>query len=207
MSTVTIVDYGMGNVGSVANAFRSLGVDCLVTSAPTAIRDAKVVVLPGVGAFRAAMENLRAAKLDDALTETVVERKTPFLGICLGMQLLAFDSVEHGFSKGLGWIPGHVVRMAPDSSVPVPQVGWNTLRRGAASPLFARIADGAHFYFDHSYCLTVSSDVVTATCEYGGSWIAAVQRDNIHAVQFHPEKSQRSGLRLLRNFLRLTSSQ
>lgn len=201
MSTIAIVDYGMGNLGSVANAFARLGVPCETTADPARLRAARAIVLPGVGAFRAAMQNLRSRGLDQALDDEVRGRGKPFLGICLGLQLIAEDSTEHGFERGLGWIPGHVERLAPVQQ-PVPHVGWNELRPVAASPLFDKVGGGAHFFFDHSYHLRCPAELVTARCDYGGDWVAAVQKDHIHAVQFHPEKSQRNGLRLLRNFTR-----
>jgi imidazole glycerol-phosphate synthase subunit HisH len=202
MSSIAIVDYGMGNLGSVANAFARLGVACETTADPAKLRGARAIVLPGVGAFKAAMQNLRSRGLDKALDEEVRGRGKPFLGICLGLQLIAQDSTEHGFERGLGWIEGHVERMAPADAQPVPHVGWNELQPAAASPLFERVAPGSHFFFDHSYHLRCPDELVTARCDYGGRWVAAVQKGHIHAVQFHPEKSQRNGLRLLRNFTR-----
>jgi glutamine amidotransferase len=198
---LVIVDYGMGNIGSVVNAFASLGVPCTVSRETDALRRASGIVLPGVGAFAAAMSNIRQLGLDSGLHEAVIGRRVPFLGICLGLQLIARDSVEHGFTEGLGWIEGHVVAMTPAAGLPVPHVGWNDVQRTAESPMFCRIDAGADFYFDHTYCLESSLDAVVGTCEYGGRWVAAVQRGNIFAVQFHPEKSQRNGLRLLRNFV------
>jgi glutamine amidotransferase len=203
---IAIVDYGMGNLGSVANAFARLGVLCETTADPARLREARAIVLPGVGAFRAAMQNLRSRGLDRALDEEVRGRGKPFLGICLGLQLIAQDSTEHGFEQGLGWIEGHVERIAPAAPHPVPHVGWNELRALAASPLFERVEPGAHFFFDHSYHLRCAPEIVTAECDYGGRWVAAVQKGHIHAVQFHPEKSQRNGLRLLRNFTRWLES-
>ena len=202
MRIVGLVDYGMGNLGSVVNAFERLGVACDLCRTPEDLDTVSGIVLPGVGAFHAAMENLRSRGLDRALTRRVVDEGAPFLGICLGLQLIAQDSTELGFSQGLGWIEGHVVRMEPADGHPIPHVGWNEVRHVPPAPLFERVADDAHFFFDHSYSLQCPSDLVAATCEYGGSWVAAVARDNIQAVQFHPEKSQRKGLRLLRNFLR-----
>jgi glutamine amidotransferase len=198
---LAIVDYGMGNIGSVVNAFRRLGSNCVVTADPTELRRARSIVLPGVGAFKSAMDNLRDRGLVEALAERVVGERIPFLGICLGLQLLAKDSTEQGFSNGLGWIDAHVERIVPRPAKPVPHVGWNEVELMTRSPLFERLPAGAHFYFDHSYHLRCTESCVTAICGYGGSWVAAVAKDNIHAVQFHPEKSQRTGLRLLRNFL------
>jgi glutamine amidotransferase len=202
---VVIVDYGMGNIGSVVNAFDMLGERCTVSNEPAALRGARGIVLPGVGAFAAAMANIRALGLDEAMTARVIGDRIPFLGICLGLQLIAKDSVEHGFTTGLGWIDGHVTRMEPADGLPVPHVGWNDVECRGTSRLFARVADTAHFYFDHTYSLDTPDDVV-ATCRYGGSYVAAIERDNIFAVQFHPEKSQRNGLRVLRNFLTIAAA-
>jgi glutamine amidotransferase len=202
MSAIAIVDYGMGNLGSVANAFARLGVACETTADPAKLQGARAIVLPGVGAFRAAMQNLRSRGLDKALDDEVRGRGKPFLGICLGLQLIAQDSTEHGLEKGLGWIDGHVERIEPAAPHPVPHVGWNELRPVAQSPLFERVEPGSHFFFDHSYHLRCPAGIVTAECDYGGRWVAAVQKDHNNALQFHPEKSQRNGLRLLRNFTR-----
>jgi len=200
MSRVVIVNYGMGNIGSVANAFERLGARCLVSDDPQVLCLARGIVLPGVGAFHAAVENIRSRGLDDALSEQVLHRKKPFLGICLGMQLVAKDSVELGYALGLGWIDGHVLRLEPKPTRPVPHVGWNEVRHHS-DLLFERVQEGAHFFFDHSYTLQCGPELITATCDYGGEWVASIRKDNILAVQFHPEKSQRNGLRLLRNFL------
>jgi len=131
-----------------------------------------------------------------------MHHKKPFLGICLGMQLIAKDSVELGYATGLGWIDGHVLKLEPEGSHPVPHVGWNDVQHSPDTPLFGQIQAGAHFFFDHSYHLQCQPELITATCDYGGKWTAGIQQENILAVQFHPEKSQRSGLRLLRNFLK-----
>jgi glutamine amidotransferase len=171
VSGLVIVDYGMGNIGSVVNAFSALGTTPTVSSDPTAVRAAGALVLPGVGAFGAAMENLRARGLVEALTSRVMGDCRPFLGICLGLQLIARDSVEQGHWPGLGWIDGHVVELEPAGNEPVP----------------------------HLQC---RPEHVVATCEYGGQWVAAVRAGHVMAVQFHPEKSDRNGLRVLRNFLR-----
>lgn len=207
MAEITIVDYGMGNIGSVANAFALLGASCEVASTPERIRAARALVVPGVGAFPAAMRNIRQLNLEDALGEAVLRKSTPFLGICLGLQLIAEDSVEGGHTSGLGWIPGHVLGLQPVGGLPVPQVGWNEVAARGSAPLFNRVDEAAHFYFDHSFALHCGDQVATATCDYGGDCVAAVQRGNIHAVQFHPEKSQRNGLRILRNFLLIAAAQ
>lgn len=196
-----IVNYGMGNLGSVENALRLLQANFLTTNRQEDIRRADAVILPGVGAFGAAMENLRRLRLIDALTELVLGRRKPYLGICLGMQILAHDSEEQGFFPGLGWVDGHVTRLAPADELRVPHVGWNDIAIREKTPLLARIGEAAHFYFDHSFHLQCPPEVVTASADYGGEIVAAIRKDNIFATQFHPEKSQRNGLKLLRNFL------
>jgi glutamine amidotransferase len=206
MSGIVIVDYGMGNIGSVDHAFNRLGVQCTVSDQPDVVREARAIVLPGVGAFHAAMSNLRARGLDDVLNEQVLHRNKPFLGICLGMQLIAKDSVEIEYSTGLGWIEGHVVKLDPGPSYRVPHVGWNEVVYTQEFPLFKDLPGGAHFFFDHSYHLLCDQDLIMATSDYGGTWVAGVQRGNILAVQFHPEKSQRNGLRLLRNFVNFVAA-
>lgn len=204
--SLTIVDYGMGNIGSVAHALDLLAGRYVVSNRPEALRDAAGIILPGVGAFAAAMTNLRALDLVDELSEQVRNRRKPFLGICLGMQLVAQDSVENGFSNGLGWIDGHVRAMEPPGRLRVPHVGWNGVARKPDHPLFARIEDNAHFYFDHSFHVVCDPAMTIASCEYGEPCAAALQHDNILAVQFHPEKSQRNGLKLLRNFLNIVAA-
>jgi len=199
---IVIVDYGMGNLTSVANALRFLGGAPLVSDDPARVREADAIILPGVGAFAQAMENLERRGLVPALSEQVRERGRPFLGICLGMQLLAESSTEMGPHRGLGWIRAHAVELQRDERLPVPHVGWNDVRAVASTPLFTHLPAATNFYFDHSYQL-VCDDArdVAAVCAYGADLVAAVHRDNIFAVQFHPEKSQIKGLELLRNFL------
>lgn len=206
MSPVTIVDYGMGNIESVVNALQLLNVHCVVTDDAEKIKNASAVILPGVGAFHAAMENLRTQGLDDALQEAVVIKQKPFLGICLGLQLIAMSSTELQFSQGLGWIDGQVVRLEPHELFPVPHVGWNEVVYHPNSILFNQIEENAHFFFDHSYHLQCNSEIIAAHCEYGKVRVASIEKEHIFAVQFHPEKSQRNGLKLLRNFLNFAHS-
>lgn len=201
---LAVVNYGMGNIGSVCGALGRLGARYYVAHEPGDLDAASAVLLPGVGAFAAAMDNLRGRGFVPALTRAVRERGVPYLGICLGMQLLAEDSEEGGFSTGLGWIDGHVLRMQAAPGLRLPHVGWNTVDFDPGEPLFADVAPGAHFYFDHGYHLDCTNGDRAARCDYGGPVTAAVRRENVWAVQFHPEKSQLAGLRLLRNFLNLT---
>ena len=210
--TIAIVDYGSGNLRSAAKAFEwavaetSPSARVLITSDPDEIRRADRVVLPGVGAFGDCRRGLLAVPgLMDALRETVLGQGRPFMGICVGMQLMATLGREHGEHAGLDWIPGEVVSIAPaDPTLKVPHMGWNGLRLAAVNhPLFAGIDEDAHVYFVHSYHM-VCADAAhrLASVEYGGDVTAVVGRDAMVGVQFHPEKSQATGLRLIANFLR-----
>ena len=199
---IAIVDYGMGNQHSVLNALRYLGVAAEVTADPEKVCRADRVILPGVGAFGAAMENLNRSGLRLAMNEAVLQRGRPFLGICLGMQLVAARGTEKGLFEGLGWIPGEVRLMAPtDPDIKLPHVGWNDIVIERNLPLFQGLKKERAFYFVHSYAICPQDPAhVAASCEYGGSFVAAVYRDNIFATQFHPEKSQKNGLTILENF-------
>lgn len=199
---IAIVNYGMGNLGSVANALDYLDCQFTISSDPRELAQADAYILPGVGAFPAAMENLNQLGIDRVLTEQVIEKTKPFLGICLGMQLIALSSEEHGGCKGLGWVDAQVIRFNVTSKrFPSPHVGWNSVEGKESFPLLKGIDNNAHFYFDHSYHM-ISSDktVATAFTDYSFPVVAAICKDNIMATQFHPEKSQRNGLKLLRNF-------
>ena len=212
--TVAVIDYGSGNLHSAAKALErasresGLSERILVTSDSEAVRRADRVVLPGVGAFADCKAGLDAVPgMIDALTEAAREKARPFLGICVGMQLLAEKGLEHGTHKGLGWIEGVVDRIAPsDAALKIPHMGWNTLVSRRAHPLLNGVAlgpTGLHAYFVHSYQLApANKDDLVADTEYGGAITAVVARDNIAGTQFHPEKSQRLGLALLANFLR-----
>lgn len=199
---IAIIDYGMGNKHSVLNALRYLGIEAAVTPDPDVVRRADRLILPGVGAFGAAMENLRRSGLQSAMDEAVLCKGTPFLGICLGMQLVASEGTEKGIFQGLGWIPGVVRLLEPqDALLKLPHVGWNDIRIEKELPLFRGLKKERAFYFVHSYAiLTDNEDHTAATCDYGGPFAAAVCRDNIFATQFHPEKSQKNGLVILENF-------
>ena len=205
MSTVAVVDYGMCNLDSVRRAIEECGRTVTVTDEAKEIEAAGHIVLPGVGAFPDAMRHLTNRGLDKVLHEQVVVEGAPFLGICLGMQLIAAVGLEGSRTDGLGWVDGEVRRLVPtEQDRRLPHVGWNEVFPAGDSPLFAGIEPGSDFYFVHSYHLACSSgDDVAATTPYCGEFASAVGRDNIHAVQFHPEKSQRNGLRLLQNFLDL----
>lgn len=200
---VLVIDYGVGNHRSVCNALKRLGYTYAVSSDNAAIKSAPIYILPGVGAFKEAMRNLEQCGIIETLREEVVQKGKPLLGICLGMQVLAEDSLEGGLTTGLGFIPGHVVPI-PAKSVRVPHVGWNDCAVRKTDPLFTAIPAGARFYFDHGYHFATDERYVAATVQYGSDIVAAVQHNNIFGVQFHPEKSQTSGLRLLRAFMEST---
>lgn len=197
---VTIVDYGMGNLRSVSRACEKVGARPLVTGDAAEIERASRLVLPGVGAFRDAIAALRDHRLIDPIRRHV-EADRPFLGICLGLQLLFDVGYEDGEYEGLGLIPGEVVRFGPDVPGKVPHMGWNTLQWQKRSGVSAGLADDAAYYFVHSfYVVPADESVVAARTEYGPAFVSVVERDNLTATQFHPEKSQQDGLRLLRAF-------
>lgn len=190
----------MGNLRSVLNALDVLGADARLVRTPAEAREAEKLILPGVGAFGAGMENLDRLGLAEALLD-LVESGTPLLGVCLGMQLLARTGSEHGDHRGLDLIPGRVDRLEVDSGLRVPHVGWNSIETRAESRLFAGVSDEPTFYFVHSYELRpVDAAVITATTNYGGAVTACVELRHVFGVQFHPEKSQGDGLTLLNNF-------
>jgi glutamine amidotransferase len=212
--SVAIIDYGSGNLHSAAKAFEraaseaGLAATISVTSDPDAVRRADRIVLPGVGAFADCRRGLDAVPgMVEALTESVRERGRPFFGICVGMQLMASRGLEYETSEGLGWIPGDVEAITPDEpSLKIPHMGWNILHALRDHALLDDIPtgpEGLHAYFVHSYALQ-PADVkdVVATCAYGGPVTALVARDNMAGAQFHPEKSQTLGLRMIANFLR-----
>ena len=213
-SSVAIIDYGSGNLRSAAKAFeraaRELGksVDVLVTSAPEQVRGADRVVLPGVGAFADCKAGLSALPgMTATLEEFAIGAGRPFLGICVGMQLMASVGREHRDTPGFGWIPGEVVPLTPaDPRLKIPHMGWNDLMvLDSGHPVLDGLADGAETYFVHSYRIIPDDPAhILATADYGGPLPAIVGRDNIVGTQFHPEKSQAAGLRLISNFLNWT---
>ncbi|MEG3618563.1 imidazole glycerol phosphate synthase subunit HisH [Magnetovibrio sp. PR-2] len=196
---VGIIDYGMSNIGSVENALKFLGVQSTRITAPQDFEQANAYILPGVGAFKEAMHHLQESKMIANMEEHILDRKKPMLGICLGLQLLAKSSTEKGASEGLGWIDAEVTAIREVTNMRTPHVGWATLN-ATDNVLFERLADEPSFYFDHSYHMVCEPSVVIATCDYGTPMTAAIQSGNIFATQFHPEKSQKNGLRLLRGF-------
>ncbi len=199
MTTIAIADYGIGNLGSVTKAFRHAGAEVVLTGDPEVLRSADALVLPGDGAFGATMDEVTRRGLVAVLRETVAAGK-PLLGICIGMQLLFEESEEHGLHKGLGFLPGRVRRF--DAGLTVPHMGWNRLRVRRSHPLLDGLADGSYVYFVHSYFCDAPEDVVIASSDYGADFPAIVGRGNVLGVQFHPEKCQGVGLRMVANFVR-----
>ena len=199
---IAIVDYRMGNLRSVEKGFQAAGVpDIVVTGDPAVVAGADAIVVPGVGAFRDAAANLKASGVEDALRHAIGAGK-PFLGICLGMQLLADVGLEDGEWAGLGLIPGTCERLP--GGVKIPHIGWNTVEYPRESPLFAGLPESTAFYFVHSYRLVPrDSSVAIGSTDYGVRFVSAVSAGNVYAVQFHPEKSSTAGLHLLANFGRL----
>lgn len=200
---VAVIDSKACNLDSIRRALEECGAEPIVTRDPAQIDSADRLVLPGVGNFKAVMKNLDDAGLSDAVREAMARRPRPLLGICLGMQLLAQRSTEgQGVTAGLGLIEGEVVRLEPKlPREPVPHVGWNSIQKTGAAALFEEIPDGTDFYFVHSFHLQAPEDVVAAKTDYCGGIVSAIAKPPVYGVQFHPEKSQRAGFRLLRNFL------
>jgi glutamine amidotransferase len=199
---IVIIDYGVGNTYSVSNAIHSLGYKRLkISEKEDDIQNADVLILPGVGAFEACIKNLNERNLISILNEQVLIKKKPILGICVGMQLLASYSEENGMHAGLGWIEGNVKKLVLPKEFPVPHVGWNDVIIKENSTIFNRNAQLSNFYFDHSYFFDCDDIYVAGYCNYGIKVTAAVQKENIFGVQFHPEKSQTNGLKLFRGFL------
>lgn len=201
---VAIIDYGMGNLGSIQNMFARIGAESVITADPALIGSAAKLVLPGVGAFDSAILNLRKLGLVRVLNEAVLERRVPILGICLGVQLFSHSS-EEGTLPGLGWIDAETVRFRFEDQardLKVPHMGWNTVAVRRAGSVLDNLPADARFYFVHSYHVRVrDSAQVLATTQYGVSFHSAVVKDNIVGTQFHPEKSHRFGLHVMRNFV------
>ena len=195
---IAIVDYGMGNLKSVEKGFKKVGIDTIVTSNPRAVDDAEAVVLPGVGAFRDCIRNLTDLSLTEAVI-TSINKGKPFLGICLGLQVLFSESEEFGTCKGLDIFRGKVVRF--QKGLKVPHMGWNTVKIINRPPILADIEDNAFFYFVHSfYVVPEDKGIIATTTDYGTTFTSMVWKDNVFATQFHPEKSQDLGLKVLAGF-------
>lgn len=208
---IAIIDYGMGNLRSVEKGFLKVGVDVTVTNKPDVVKKADAVVLPGVGAFKDCMKELANLELIDAVVNAIKDGK-PYLGICLGLQVLFSESVEFGRCRGLDVLRGEVVRFdfgdqklktlnSQLSTLKVPHMGWNEIKIQKDNPLFRGIPDKSYFYFVHSfYVVPEDKAIIAATTDYGIEFTSSVLKDNIFAVQFHPEKSQTVGLQVLKNF-------
>jgi len=195
---IAVIDYGMGNLRSVQKGFEKVGFEAVVTSDIKTIESASKIVLPGVGAFTDCMNNLE----DRGLVEPVIraiEKGKPFLGICLGLQLLFEESEEFGNRKGLGLVKGKVKRF-PNSELKVPHMGWNSIKKLKDTPLLADLSDDSYLYFVHSYYVLPEEDVTATTTDYGMEFTSSIVKDNIFACQFHPEKSQADGLKILKAF-------
>lgn len=210
MERIALIDYGSGNLRSAEKALQAVASglagerEVVATSDPDYIATADRVVLPGVGAFRACMDALKARDgVIEAMTQAVQTRGAPFLGVCVGMQLLASRGLEFGVHEGLGWIPGEVKILEPnDAHAKIPHMGWNALQLERPHPLFEGAAPETDMYFTHSYAMTPTDPSATvASVDHGGRFAAAVARDNVAGVQFHPEKSQANGLALIGRFL------
>lgn len=200
---ISIIDYGMGNLRSVQKAFERLGVAAEVVNSATRVSQAERLVLPGVGAFRDAIQELEQQGLTDSIRE-FVRAERPFLGICLGQQLLFETSYEDGQWSGLGLAAGEVVRFEDQPGLKIPHIGWNQVQVERDCPLMTGIPDGAHFYFVHSYhTVPADEEIVVARTDHGQKFVSMIGQGNMFATQFHPEKSQRIGLQLLQNFAAL----
>lgn len=197
---ISIIDYGMGNLGSVLNMFKRIGAEATITSDFDEIRSSSKILLPGVGSFDRAMERINSTGLRELLDHEVLHKKKPILGICLGMQLLTNGS-EEGKLPGLGWIPGNTIRFPNLPNLRIPHMGWNIVKLSTPSPLLTDLPLDSRFYFVHSYFVRVDNEENSILkCKYGVEFDAALQNDNIFGAQFHPEKSHRFGMHLLRNF-------
>jgi len=204
---IAIIDYEMGNLRSVANAFDAIGYGASIVQNPNDLSQFSHIVLPGVGAFGDGMKNLRSSGWIDVLEREIIEKRKPFLGICLGMQLLATMGTEHGLYEGLNWISGTVKKIeSNDPQIRVPHVGWNDVLFLKKSGLYKDLENSQAFYFVHSYVLDIKdkSSVVSGLTSHGIEFISSIEKDNIYATQFHPEKSQKIGLKVLENFIKST---
>lgn len=202
---IAIVDYGMGNLLSVKRAFEKCGAKATVVDEPEKLDEAEKIVLPGVGAFADAMANLTNGGWIESLNRAVIDDKVPFLGICLGMQLLADKSYENGETKGLGYIHGEVKKLVPTiANERIPHVGWNDVYIKSRHKIFNGIPDETNFYFVHSYHFKTNDDkYIGTTTPYCGKFVSSVVNDNVVGVQFHPEKSQKAGFKIIKNFINM----
>lgn len=205
MLTVAVVDYGVGNIGSISRALTVCGAKPLLTDREEDFKTVDACVLPGVGAFGDAINLLRARNLDKIIEDQILAYDIPILGVCLGMQLLASTGLEYGEHQGLGWIPGTVRPLEPKNNERIPHVGWNNVDYENTNPLLADIPPGEDFYFVHSFHFVPDNpENAAATTPYCGEFVSVVNHGNVYGTQFHPEKSQAIGLKLLKNFIKLS---
>ncbi len=199
---IAIVNYGVGNLGSVYRALEECGGTPFITTSPEDLKKADGIILPGVGSFGDAMSLLRSSGYEDPLNARVLDDKIPFLGICLGMQMLATIGLEAQTSKGLNWIEGDVVRLTPQNKERIPHVGWNEAHFKEGSRLFKGIPQNTDFYFVHSFHIScVKEHTVSSITPYCGGFVSSLEHENVFGVQFHPEKSQKAGFSILKNFI------
>ena len=200
---VTIIDYGMGNILSVQNAIEYLGYECQVTSNNKIIKNSELLILPGVGSFKVAMDEIKKLKIDKAIKDNIKKNKGKILGICLGMQLLAEHGVEDGNAEGIGLVPGKILNLKSITKKKLPHIGFNTVETNNHSGLFKDLKKNKFFYFVHSYFFlpNKTKDFKFSYCKYGKKFVSSYESDNIFGTQFHPEKSQSNGLKLIENFL------
>lgn len=199
---VAIIDYGLGNLASVAKAFKRTGAQIIISSDKNLIDKASHLVLPGQGAFADGINNIRKLKLDEIIYQQVLKKRKPILGICLGMQLMADKGYENGEHQGLGLIEGETIKIEATDNIRLPHIGWDNVKIEKKSPLFSEIPNNSDFYFLHSYHLSSPNKSLTvATCDYGQKFVVSLNKENIFATLFHPEKSHEFGLRLVKNFL------
>ena len=202
---IGILNFEMGNIGSVVNMFKKIGTKVIIVNTVEQLQQCDKYILPGVGAFDSGMSKIMQSVLLPALKQQVIDEKKPILGICLGMQLL-FEQSEEGSQKGLGWIPGFVKKFkfnSDNKNLKIPHMGWNYLIREKTSPLFGGMIDNERYYYVHSYHVCCDNKYVLARSTYGYEFVCAVKRDNIYGMQFHPEKSHKFGLKLFKNFSEL----
>lgn len=201
---IAIIDYGMGNIRSVSKSFETVGAEVSVTQNPDEIKKAKAIVLPGVGAFRDCMENLSKLGLINVIKEEILKGK-PYFGICLGLQILFTESEEFGLCRGFDILKGRVVRFNLSENYKIPHMGWNNVKFKKKNRIFEEIPDNSYFYFVHSYyVIPEDSKTVAGVTDYGVEFTSMIIHENIFATQFHPEKSQKMGLKLIKNFVQLT---
>lgn len=204
-SKIVVIDYGMGNLRNVQKGFEKIGFEAKLTRSKKEIGNASAIVLPGVGAFKDCMENLEKYGLVDPLLRSI-EKGKPYLGICLGLEILFSESEEFGTHKGLDLIRGKVVKFRPDPEHKVPHMGWNTVEKQREAPMLRGIENGDFFYFVHSYYVVPEEAGWASTLTtYGKPFVSSVWKENLFATQFHPEKSQQKGLRILENFAKMIS--